>query len=254
MAYDDPKLPRAVLRGENLHIDGENEPYFRDPEYSVYLEVTDLRISGGFEPENFFEADSPKQQSAVALRGFAKLEGKVKFAVAGVETDPACPIEFHLRQVLEKETKFHWRATIGFRMHDWEFEHEEGFWVQGYCTGEPFDAIVAAVRTGRVEKLHVGLKTMMWTKRKSSGFMPGMPMTYHLAPPVDRESTGPANELGTIIGITWDESFGLRAPKTASDKVPLSPAPVELPARLYSMLSAIIGLAVVIAVLLFLRR
>jgi hypothetical protein len=48
MAYDDPKLPRAVLRGENLNIDGENEPYFRDPGYPVYLEVTDLRISGGF--------------------------------------------------------------------------------------------------------------------------------------------------------------------------------------------------------------
>jgi hypothetical protein len=133
MAYDDPKLPRAVLRGENLYIDGENEPYFRDPGYPVYLEVTDLRISGGF----FGKGDSPKQPAAVTLRGRAKLEGKDKFAVAGVKTDRSPPIEFYLRHVLENETKFHWRATIGFQMYDWEFEDEEGFWVQGYCTGQP---------------------------------------------------------------------------------------------------------------------
>jgi hypothetical protein len=251
MAYDDPKLPRAVLRGENLYIDGENEPYFRDPGYPVYLEVTDLRISGGF----FGEGDSPKQPAAVTLRGRAKLEGKDKFAVAGVKTDRSPPIEFYLGHVLENETKFHWRATIGFQMYDWEFEDEERFWVQGYCTGQPFDAIVAAVRTGRVEKLRVGMETMMWTKRKSSGFMPGMPMTFHLAPPVDKESTAPVAEWGTITGITWDESFGLRAPKPADDDAPPpKPAVVELPARLYSMLGTVIAISAVIAVLLFLRQ
>jgi hypothetical protein len=172
----------------------------------LILEVTDLRISGGFETEDFSKGDSPKQLVAVTLRGRAKLERKDKFAVAGVKTDPSPPIEFHLRRVPENETKFHWRVTIGFRMHDWEFENEDGFWVQGYCSGQPFDAIVAAVRTGRVEKLRVGMETMMWTKRKSSGFMLGMPMTFHLAPPVDKDSTMPAIEWGTITGITWDET------------------------------------------------
>jgi hypothetical protein len=83
MAYDDPKLPRATLRGEKLYIDGDSEPYFRDPEYRVYLEATDLQISGGFEAEDFGESDSPKQQAAT-MRGRAKLEGRDKFAVAGV--------------------------------------------------------------------------------------------------------------------------------------------------------------------------
>jgi hypothetical protein len=252
MAYDDPKLPRAVLRGENLYIDGENEPYFRDPEYPVYLEVTDLRISGGFESEDLGKGDRPMQMAAVTLRGRAKLEGKDKFAVAGVETDPSPPIEFQLRQVAENETKFHWRATIGFQMHDWEFENEEGFWVQGYCTGQLFDAIVAVVRTGRVEKLRVGMETMMWTKQKSSGFMPGMPMTFHLVPPVDKDSTRPAIERGTITGITWDESYSLRTSKPAKDDAaPPKPAVVELPARLYSMLGTIIIIGIVIAVLQF---
>ncbi len=47
MAYDDPKLPRAVLRDENLYSDGESEPYFRDTGYPISLEVTDLRIFDG---------------------------------------------------------------------------------------------------------------------------------------------------------------------------------------------------------------
>ena len=127
MAYDDPKLPRAVLRGENLYIDGEKEPYFRDPGYRVYLEVTDLRIYDGFEAEDISKGDTPKQLAAVTLRGRAKLERKDKFAVAGVKTDPLPPIEFHLRRVPENETKFHWRVTIGFQMYDWEFENEDGF-------------------------------------------------------------------------------------------------------------------------------
>lgn len=253
MAYDDPKLPRAILRGESLYIDGEDEPYFRDTEYPVYLEVTDLRIFGGFEPEDAGKGDSPKQPAAAILHGRAKLEGKDKFAVAGMKTEPSTPIKFQLKRVPEDATKFHWRASIGFQMYDWEFENEEEFWVQSYCTAQPFDAIIAAVRTGRVEKLRVGMETTMWTKQKR-GFVQ-MPMTFHLAPPVDRESTRPAIEWGTITGITWDESYSLRTPKPADDHAPPpKPTMVELPARLYSMLGIVIGIGAFIAVQLFLRH
>jgi hypothetical protein len=30
MAYDDPKLPRAVMRGEERFVGDHNEPYVRD--------------------------------------------------------------------------------------------------------------------------------------------------------------------------------------------------------------------------------
>jgi hypothetical protein len=246
----DPKLPRAVLRGENLYIYGEDEPYFRDPEYRIYLEVTDLRISGGFEADYFSKGDSPKL-AAVTLRGRAKLERQDRFAVAGLTTNPSPPIEFHL--LPENETKFHWRVTIGLQMYDWEIENEEKIWVQGYCAKQPFDAIVAAVRTGRVEKLRVGMETMMWTKQKR-GVM-RMPMTFHLAPPVDKESTSPAIEFGTITGITWDERYGLRTPEPADDDAhPPNPTAVELPARLYLILGTITAIGAAIAILLFLRH
>jgi hypothetical protein len=68
------------------------------------------------------------------------------------------------------------------------------------------------------------METTMWTKHKSSGFMPGMPMTFHLAPPVDRESTQPALEHGTIKSITWNESY---RPKPVEASPP--PAVVDCP-------------------------
>ena len=84
--------------------------------------------------------------------------------------------------------------------------------------------------------------------------MPGMPMTFHLAPPVDKVSTTPAIEWGTITGITWSESYGSRTPKPADDGAPPPKlAVVELPARLYSMLGTVIAIGAAIAVLLFLR-
>jgi hypothetical protein len=48
MTYDDPKLPRAFLRGESLYIEGETEPYFRDPEktISIALNAADLINQG----------------------------------------------------------------------------------------------------------------------------------------------------------------------------------------------------------------
>jgi hypothetical protein len=114
-------------------------------------------------------------------------------------------------------------------------------------------AISGAVRTGRVGKLRVGMETMMWTKQKR-GVM-RMPMTFHLAPPVDKESTSPAIEFGTITGITWDERYGLRTPEPADDDAhPPNPTAVELPARLYLILGTITAIGAAIAILLFLRH
>jgi hypothetical protein len=102
--------------------------------------------------------------------------------------------------------------------------------------------------------LRVALTTTMWTKRKSNGFMPGMPMTLHVAPPTDKEATSPATEGGFIQKITWDESYGFKTPAPAEPDEQLKPTPVELPARVYSLLTFIAGLLAALTVLTFLRR
>ena len=165
MAFGDPKLPRATLRGENLHVEGEEEPYFRDPEHTIWLRVDALTIYRGYEPE-----DQIKRTGKVlteSLRGIAKLEGLDRFAVVGLETGRKTPIEFHLRQVSDTETTFHWRANIGFRTHDWEFDQEEGFWIEGRCPRQYFDDLLAAVRRGHVDNIRVGVETTMCCARIS---------------------------------------------------------------------------------------
>jgi hypothetical protein len=146
------------------------------------MAVSDLAIAGGFEATDIGDAGSDKQPSRISLSGRAKLEGKDKFAVAGLKTDPDLPVGFSLSTVPATETRFVWRATIGFSRHDWKLEIEESFYVHAYVLPEQFDQILAAVRTGHVESLRVAMETTMWTKRKSSGFMLREPMTFDIVP------------------------------------------------------------------------
>ncbi len=53
------------------------------------------------------------------LRGIAKLEGRDRFAVAGLETDRKTPIETIYVRSPTPRTKIHWRANIGFHTNDW---------------------------------------------------------------------------------------------------------------------------------------
>lgn len=248
MAFDDPKLPRAVLRGEELYVGDDKEPYFRDPHHVVALDVTDLRIAGGFEPANLTEARGLKVIVAAGLSGSATLEGRDKFAVAGLDIGKNTKIAFHLRTVAEEETRFLWAARVGYSMYDWDYDREAGFWVEGYCTQAEFDRIVSAVRAGRIERIRVALSTTMWTKKKSSGFMPGMPMTFHVAPPSDKESTTPALESGFIQSVTWDEAYVYRAPAPEPE-----PKPIVLPQLVYKFLAWILAAQAAVAVLLFLK-
>jgi hypothetical protein len=96
----------------------------------------------------------------VTLRGSAKLEDYVHFAVAGLKTDESPPIKFSLQA--EARADLRWRAMIGFHPHDWETETQDAVWVQAYCPPPSFDHIITAVRTGRVEKLRVVMET--WSR------------------------------------------------------------------------------------------
>jgi hypothetical protein len=235
MASDDrPKLPRATLRDEKLYVEGEKEPYFRDREQSVWLRVEALTISRGYAP------NQTRKPFLESLHGIAKLEERDRFAVIGLETDPTTPIQFRLESVPDTETKFHWRANINFHAHDREAANEgEYFWISGYCTSQYFDDLLAAVRRGHVDNIRVGMETTMWT----------------LAAPIDGEAERPAYEFGHISSLIWEEKFGLHPPEETKDAA-IAPKPqrVELPARVYSMLSALIGLVAALLVLTFLRH
>jgi hypothetical protein len=252
MAIGDPKLPRATLRGDQLFIAGEKEPYFRAPERDVTLTVGALTIHDGYEQEDLTERASPKVPSRVSLRGIATIDDEDKFAVAGMKTAVDTPIKFGLNAVPDSETRFHWRGPIWLQMHDWESDIDEAFYFDCHCTSGPFEDVLTAVRTGRVDTLKVRMETTMWTKDKS-GYIP-TPTTWHLAPPVDRESTSPDHEWGTVLSLTWEEKYGVHPVKSGEDAPAPPPTVVELPPKVYSLLSAIIGILMALLVMAFLRH
>jgi len=76
----------------------------------------------------------------------------------------------------------------------------------------------------------------MWTRNKS--FMFRTPRTWYLAPPIDREVTSPSYGLGNISSLIWEERFGSGPVNEAKvEATPAKPQMVELPPRLYSMLT-----------------
>ena len=111
--------------------------------------------------------------------------------------------------------------------------------------------MLAAVRRGPVDNVLVGIQSALWTKDRS---------TWHLAPD-DREGRGSTyiGEYGNIISwLRWEEKFGL--PPTKKDELmpPKDDEPkpqlVELPARLYSLLTALVAIAAALLVRTFLRH
>jgi hypothetical protein len=248
MAFDDPKLPRATLRGEDLYVEGEQEPYFRDPEYTIWLRVHALTIHRGYQHEH----RTGERTLTEFLCGTAILEKPDQFAVAGRETDPKTPIEFRLRLISDAETKFHWRATIGFQPYDWEYDWHDEFWVHGHCTRQYFDDILAAVRRGKVDHIRVGLETTMWTRDKPSRV--AVSRTWHVAPPTKGQSIRPDMEQGSISSLTWEERFGAHPAKDTKNE-PSTPKPqlVEFPVQVYSILSTLVLIGAALLILAFLR-
>jgi len=246
MTFGDAKLPRATLRGENLYVECEKEPYFRDPESTISLRVDALTIYRGYESEDPIKLTG--KVLTESLHGIAKLEGKNRFAVVGLETDRKTPIKFQLWPVSDTETKFHWRATIGFD-HQHLFR-KAGFWIRGNCERQHFDDLLAAVRRGHVDNILIGMETTMWTNKAMHR---PSERAWHLAPPTNNpEPTQPAVELGYISSLKWEEKFGLRpAKETEDDLTAPKPQVIELPARIYSMLSALVAIGAVLLVLTF---
>jgi hypothetical protein len=244
MASDDPKLPRVTLRDEKLYVEGENEPYFRDGEHTIRLRIRELTIRRGYQPD-YSNPAAPKVL-AERLSGMADLEKSDRLAVVGLKTKSTVPIEFDLSPVSDTETRYHWQAFIWFRPNEWEFAWKEAFCVNGHCTRQYFDDLLAAVRRCHVDNIQVDIQTALWTRDES---------TWHVAPPNYHEYGN------TISSLIWEERFGLQPvrevheltrSKEADDE--LKPQLIELPARLYSILNALLAIAAALLMLTFLRH
>ena len=258
VSEDRPKLPRASVHDEKLYIEGEEEPYFRDPEYTIWLRVAALTVQRGYQPKDFVKNTGDKVLIE-SLRGLATVEREDRFAVVGFETERTPRIEFRLTPIPDLETEFHWHAVINFNIYDLEFpDWEEGFWITGYCTRQFFDDLLTAVRRGHVDNIRVGMRTTMWTKDNSRTIRG---RTWHLVPDAEGDSKELSTERGNISSLVWEEKFGLHstAETRDHDEAMAPPAPPPKPqlaasqTRFYSMLSAVLAIAAMVLVLTFLR-
>jgi hypothetical protein len=93
------------------------------------------------------------------------------------------------------------------------------------------------------------MKTTMWTK--DPPLMSGSPRTWYVAPQTDGKSTDPALENGFILSLIWEEKFG---PPLKDEAPAPKPQLVDLPKRVYSILTALLAIAAALLVLTFLRQ
>jgi hypothetical protein len=259
MASDDrPKLPRVTLGDERLYVEGEKEPYFRNPEHTILMCVEAFTISrsyqqdriDGVKRENWYHSDS--------LKGIAKLEGRDRFAVIGLETGPNPPITFGLEPVPDADAGLHWRGSIWFFTRDLSSVDEDQFYVNAVCPKTHFDELLAAIERGHIDHIRVAMETNMWTR--------GFSGLWHLAPPKYREDReSPDFEIVTISSVTMVEKFGHRPANKSKDDLHLTektkdeiavpkPLLVELPTRVYSMLTALLAIAAALLMLTLLRH
>jgi len=249
---DDDKLPLTTLRGDQLWVEGDKEPFVRKPERTIYLNVSQLAVHHGF-PCGTEGGETARSE---VIQGTATLENLDTFAVVGIDFDPKVPIKFHLRPIApENEEKFETdrRVMIGYFAHDWEYEQTEQFWVQVYLSQPMYDDVLAVVRHGHVASLRVGLDSTMWVRDFTDHMGTGK-RRWYLAPTAGKRSRSPSLERAKLSLFSMDERFGIHPPPVDEDADEKGVPAVVLPAQLYQLLQVLILIGVVTAGLMWWRR
>lgn len=251
MALRHPNLPKASLHGKELWIEGETEPYLRQPGETIWLRVDGLRIRRGYELEDPVNRTGDMVPIEFLI-GNASLEESNRIGIAGRNVNTNMPIEFQLRLVAEAETNFHWHITIGFHL-DEQSAARDRFWIIARCTRQHFDDVLAAVRRGHVDSIRVGIATTMWMRSERSTV--SVPRTWYLVPHTDRETIHPKLEQGKISSLVWEERPDARPSHAAADGTTLpKPRLALLRTLVYSIVGIWLAVGAVLVILVLLRR
>lgn len=252
MAIDDGKLPHATAQGEHMFVGSDTQPYARDPSYRINLSVTNLTIAGGFELVDAMDHNSERKRVRESISGWGHLGVNTVWRVAGVEIASGAPISFHMAAVPDSETRFIWRATIGFIQGDVKLGIKQSFYINACSSQAALSELVASMRSGGVDALKVALTTSMWTKQTSKNAASSdSPNVFYLLPPLEGARHQPAIEWADITAITWDEAYSGRTQGVLPEQSKPQPQQLEFPARAYSMLFAISSLLLVMLAIEF---
>ncbi|WP_398482512.1 hypothetical protein [Tardiphaga sp.] len=196
---DEKKLPRATMRDNKLHVEGEKDVYVRGMIRSLTLHVRDLVYHRGY------SVDEGKAQVTGRISGTAIIQRRDAIAVAGSKFR-STEMEFSVRAV-PPGSEHEWKCTIGFLPYDWEIskpDDADHFYVEVYVTQEAFADAEGAFLAGRATALDIILDTDLWVPENDwhepqSGFV-----NWHLVP-TENPSDMPRSERGRVEQFGWRE-------------------------------------------------
>jgi hypothetical protein len=213
MAYGDLKLPRTDIRGENLYVEGEKEPYFRIPEHWVWMNVGEIIVGGGFEKLRGDSVTAFKPRR-LRIEGRAAFEHGDSFAEIGYQTDPKTPI--HVSFNTNSENRHHWQANIGLLPFD--AIGDEYFYVEFYLPEPEFADLLTIARAGSLDNIRLAMTTTMWTKNH-----PISVSHFHGNADLYLYQDSFSSERATLQSLQWTERFN------AKPLQPQSPSPISNP-------------------------
>ncbi|MDB5502991.1 MAG: hypothetical protein JWR89_2893, partial [Tardiphaga sp.] len=195
------KLPRAVLRENKLHVDGQEHPYVRGMIRSLSIEVRDLVYTRSY------DINEGKGVAGGRINGTAVIQRGDSLAVAGSDFRTR-EIPFGVRAVGGEEDEHAWTCHIGFLPHDWEITRlgeGDAFYVEVYVPNTAFADLEGAYLAGRASSIDVALDTDLWVREGDWYIQQSGHVTWHLVPS-DKPSDMPRAERGRVERFGWKES------------------------------------------------
>ena len=244
----DRHWPKAEIRDDKLLVEGERYPFVRGIKRNIWLVV------GKLTHERHIEIDEGRTRRTDRLSAIATIENDT-LAIAGVKgtKDAIQELSFSIEPAPDEEKKFHWNVSFGFPAHDSPAGADDNWHCEVYLPARVFNDVVAACKSGMVDRLRLGCACDMWV-REGIQRLPNLPadakVTWFLSPPLHGASKGP--ELARGLVEEWfevaepnlmkkeDAAQEVRSPERAILRMIL--------AALIAILAALVAMAVLVLI------
>ncbi len=244
----DRHWPKAEIRDGKLLVEGERYPFVRGLKRQIWLVV------GKLTHERHIEIDEGRTRRTDRLSAVATIENDT-LAVAGVKgtKDAIQELAFSIEPAPDEERKFHWNVSFGLLAHGSQAGGEDDWYCEVYLPARVFNEVVAACKSGMVDRLRLGCACDMWV-RDGIQRLPNLPadakVTWFLSPPLHGASEAP--EPGRGLVAEW---FEVAEPNSVKDegahqevRSPERAALEMILATLLAILAALVAIAVLVLI------
>ncbi len=239
--------PKAEIRDDKLLVEGERYPFVRGMKRNIWLAV------GKLTHKRHIEIEDGRTRRTDRLSAIATIENDT-LAIAGVKgtKDATQELSFSIEPAPDEEKKFHWNVSFGFPAPGSPAGADELWYCEVYLPARAFNDVVAACKSGMLDRLRLGCACDMWV-RDGIQRLPNLPVdakvTWFLSPPLNggsksAEARGVVEEWFEVAGPgsikNEDAVAEVRNPERAILRMIL--------AALIAILAALVVMAVLVAI------